>query len=187
MLHAKHAFYSIQTPTLKKRRHFLSARRGWNYLLRSQLQWRFVVVSVAQIKKHYIYLGTFISFFNNHTSKVMLCECQAQIHDLVGSCPDCGRIFCSVEGSGPCQFCGSQAQHSANSKATALKNTLLDYEANSAERTKVTDLALDFNESVWDSQEIRNTKLKMRAKTTKRPERKITIDLQDMVIKADKS
>eukprot|EP00123_Amoebidium_parasiticum_P021418 comp6674_c0_seq1/m.2457 comp6674_c0_seq1/g.2457 ORF comp6674_c0_seq1/g.2457 comp6674_c0_seq1/m.2457 type:complete len:601 (-) comp6674_c0_seq1:395-2197(-) len=35
-----------------------------------------------------------------------MCECQAQRHDLVGNCLDCGRVVCAQEGPGLCMFCG---------------------------------------------------------------------------------
>lgn len=36
-----------------------------------------------------------------------LCGCEAQIHDLLENCLNCGRLTCESEGPGKCFFCGS--------------------------------------------------------------------------------
>lgn len=35
-----------------------------------------------------------------------LCDCQAQVHDLINNCSRCGKIVCTQEGAGPCLYCG---------------------------------------------------------------------------------
>lgn len=35
------------------------------------------------------------------------CDCEAQIHDLLENCLNCGRLTCEAEGSGKCFSCGS--------------------------------------------------------------------------------
>lgn len=36
-----------------------------------------------------------------------MCDCEAQIHDLVENCLGCGRLTCSTEGPGKCFHCGN--------------------------------------------------------------------------------
>lgn len=36
-----------------------------------------------------------------------ICSCEAQIHDLLENCLNCGRLACESEGPGKCFFCGS--------------------------------------------------------------------------------
>ena len=97
------------------------------------------------------------------------CQCLATKHELVGNCVKCGRIVCQQEGPGPCFFCGNQVgavasnQTSASLKnvlggdakagddlepglAAALKHrdTLLEYDRCSAQRTKIYDDQSDF-------------------------------------------
>lgn len=35
------------------------------------------------------------------------CDCEAQIHDLLENCLNCGRLTCVAEGPGKCFFCGN--------------------------------------------------------------------------------
>lgn len=35
------------------------------------------------------------------------CDCEAQVHDLLENCLNCGRLTCTAEGSGKCFSCGS--------------------------------------------------------------------------------
>jgi hypothetical protein len=35
------------------------------------------------------------------------CDCEAQIHDLLENCLNCGRLTCVSEGPGKCFFCGN--------------------------------------------------------------------------------
>lgn len=63
-----------------------------------------------------------------------LCDCQAQIHPLIGNCLKCGKIICTREGEGPCLFCGSLEEKSENpnsdeiKKATEHRDKLIKYE-----------------------------------------------------------
>lgn len=36
-----------------------------------------------------------------------MCDCEAQIHELLENCLNCGRLSCIVEGSGKCFTCGN--------------------------------------------------------------------------------
>ncbi|KAJ3124871.1 hypothetical protein HK098_000809 [Nowakowskiella sp. JEL0407] len=42
----------------------------------------------------------------NTESKRKVCTCQAAKHPLLANCLSCGKIICTLEGSGPCSFCG---------------------------------------------------------------------------------
>ncbi|KNE64878.1 hypothetical protein AMAG_10211 [Allomyces macrogynus ATCC 38327] len=83
------------------------------------------------------------------------CGCHATHHDLLTNCLTCGRIVCVVEGQGPCYTCGAlvvsadQQLASAGAPSDALlaaqanRDRLLDYDATSAQRTKVIDVKAD--------------------------------------------
>lgn len=36
-----------------------------------------------------------------------ICDCEAQVHDLLENCLNCGRLTCESEGPGKCLYCGS--------------------------------------------------------------------------------
>lgn len=36
-----------------------------------------------------------------------VCGCEAQSHELVANCLNCGRLTCTVEGPGECFHCGN--------------------------------------------------------------------------------
>ncbi|KAJ3353246.1 hypothetical protein GGF32_003149 [Allomyces javanicus] len=83
------------------------------------------------------------------------CGCHATHHDLLTNCLTCGRIVCVVEGQGPCYTCGALvvsadqqlsttgAPSDALLAAQANRDRLLDYDATSAQRTKVIDVKAD--------------------------------------------
>lgn len=106
------------------------------------------------------------------------CNCEARKHRLVNNCSNCGRIVCYQEGSGPCFFCGTlvcsrdqQAILSSNTKqaddlynklmdqkpnkgleeSVKQRDILLEYDRNSARRTKVIDDESDYfqTNSTW--------------------------------------
>ncbi|XP_032670487.1 activating signal cointegrator 1 [Odontomachus brunneus] len=139
------------------------------------------------------------------------CNCEARRHDLVNNCFECGRIVCAQEGSGPCFFCGElvcspnqQAILQSKSKqANILKNKLmeqkptknlddslkqrdklLEYDRNSARRTKVIDDQSDYyqSSSIWFSASEREKIQKQEAeayahKHMSRLDRRIAVDL----------
>ncbi|XP_026683040.1 activating signal cointegrator 1, partial [Diaphorina citri] len=108
---------------------------------------------------------------------------QASEHKLINNCLKCGRIVCSVEGSGPCLFCGELVcsreerrlieqsdqgdtlyQKLMDRKVIkgleeALKNRdrLVDFDRNCEKRTTVIDDAHDYfcDNSVWLTKEER--------------------------------
>lgn len=47
-------------------------------------------------------LQTILSYKNRKQ-----CDCEAQVHDLVENCLNCGRLTCSSEGPGKCLSCGN--------------------------------------------------------------------------------
>ncbi|XP_014472174.1 PREDICTED: activating signal cointegrator 1 isoform X2 [Dinoponera quadriceps] len=102
------------------------------------------------------------------------CDCEAKRHALVNNCLNCGRIVCVQEGSGPCFFCGElvcspeqraileskckqadvlynklMEQKPSKGLEDSLKqrDKLLEYDRNSARRTKVIDDQSDYYQS----------------------------------------
>ncbi|KAG0470097.1 hypothetical protein HPP92_016797 [Vanilla planifolia] len=90
------------------------------------------------------------------------CSCQARRHRLISNCLSCGKIVCEQEGEGPCSFCGALVLKEGSSYA-GLENTtpplsdaeaaaeayakrLVEYDRNSAARTKVIDDQSDYYE-----------------------------------------
>lgn len=47
-------------------------------------------------------LQTILSYKNRKT-----CDCEAQVHDLLENCLNCGRLSCIAEGPGKCFTCGN--------------------------------------------------------------------------------
>ncbi|KAL8153593.1 hypothetical protein V2J09_011353 [Rumex salicifolius] len=89
------------------------------------------------------------------------CSCQARRHRLVSNCLSCGKIVCEQEGEGPCNFCGSLVlkegstyagldgslptpSSDAEVAAEAYAKRLVEYDRNSAARTKVIDDQSDY-------------------------------------------
>uniref|UniRef100_A0A8D8YRY8 Activating signal cointegrator 1 n=1 Tax=Cacopsylla melanoneura TaxID=428564 RepID=A0A8D8YRY8_9HEMI len=112
------------------------------------------------------------------------CDCEASEHKLINNCLKCGRIVCSIEGSGPCLFCGELVcsreerrlieqsdqgdtlyQKLMDRKVIkgleeAIKNRdrLVDFDRNCEQRTVVIDDAHDYfcDNSVWLTKEERD-------------------------------
>lgn len=126
------------------------------------------------------------------------CECQAQLHPLLTSCQDCGRVICTAE-SLPCVFCKSNKTHTdihtsrdkvgSKEEAEEMRVRLLGYAKDGTERTKVHDIAGDFADSLWDSDQVKALKLEKKnqsiAKMGQRRENIITIDLGNRKILQD--
>nr|XP_012234045.1 PREDICTED: activating signal cointegrator 1 [Linepithema humile] len=102
------------------------------------------------------------------------CDCEAKRHTLVNNCFNCGRIICKQENVGPCLFCGElvcypdqqvilqskskqaeilynklMEQKPSKSLENSLKqrDKLLEFDRNSARRTKVIDDESDYYQS----------------------------------------
>ncbi|XP_020575709.1 activating signal cointegrator 1 [Phalaenopsis equestris] len=90
------------------------------------------------------------------------CTCQARRHQLVSNCLSCGKIVCEQEGEGPCSFCGALVLREGSTyaglenfsipiseteaTAEAYAKRLVEYDRNSAARTKVIDDQSDYYE-----------------------------------------
>ncbi|KAH0453740.1 hypothetical protein IEQ34_018064 [Dendrobium chrysotoxum] len=90
------------------------------------------------------------------------CSCQARRHQLVSNCLSCGKIVCEQEGEGPCSFCGALVLREGSTyaglenftiptsdteaTAEAYAKRLVEYDRNSAARTKVIDDQSDYYE-----------------------------------------
>lgn len=109
-------------------------------------------------------LGKLFSIQFNYFKNALLTHLyhSATKHPLLTNCLRCGKVICELEGPGPCTFCGNlveskeQQLHLIQSgamnqptasaqKAIEHKLKLLDYDRNSVARTKVHDLAADFD------------------------------------------
>ena len=81
-----------------------------------------------------------------------------------------------------------QLQEIALQQAQALKERLLEYDAHSLERTRVTDLASDFSfESKWDSLEVRALKAqrlkeRLEREESNRRQHIITLDFENQSV-----
>ncbi|XP_011301424.1 activating signal cointegrator 1 [Fopius arisanus] len=137
------------------------------------------------------------------------CDCEAKTHKLINNCLTCGRIVCEQEGAGPCFFCGElvctpnqQNVLSTNSKnsdnlynklmeqkpskaALKQRDKLLEFDRNSAKRTRVIDDESDYyqsSNSVWLSKEERAEMERREAEMKERKygsrlEKKFTVDI----------
>ncbi|KAF0915397.1 hypothetical protein E2562_036095 [Oryza meyeriana var. granulata] len=94
------------------------------------------------------------------------CSCQARQHNLVSNCLSCGKIVCEQVGEGPCSFCGTLVLMEGSTyaglsdvgiplseaeAAAAYAKRLVDYDRNSAARTKVYDDQSDYFEMEGNS------------------------------------
>ncbi|KAK3133318.1 hypothetical protein QOZ80_6AG0535020 [Eleusine coracana subsp. coracana] len=95
------------------------------------------------------------------------CSCQARQHNLISNCLSCGKIVCEQEGEGPCSFCGALVLKEGSTyaglndvglplseseaAAEAYAKRLVDYDRNSAARTKVYDDQSDYYEMEGNS------------------------------------
>ena len=140
------------------------------------------------------------------------CHCQAQKHDLVNNCLQCGRVVCKQEGSGPCLFCGhlvctkdeQEVLNRGSRKSEALmkklmaethKNTLLEYDRTTEKRTRVIDDESDYfsvDAEKWMTSDQRK-KVKEREKELweqkhgSRLNKKYTFDFSGKKVVEDKS
>ncbi|XP_018401936.1 PREDICTED: activating signal cointegrator 1 [Cyphomyrmex costatus] len=144
------------------------------------------------------------------------CNCEANRHALINNCLNCGRIVCVQEGSGPCFCCGElvcspdeQVLLGSNTKQSdnlynklmdqkpyknledSLKqrNKLLEFDRNSAHRTKVIDDESDYyqSNSIWLSHDERKKLQKqeeeeLARKHASRLDKKVAIDFMGRVI-----
>ncbi|KAL6437121.1 hypothetical protein ACFW04_005010 [Cataglyphis niger] len=147
------------------------------------------------------------------------CNCEAKRHVLINNCLNCGRIVCAQEGAGPCFFCGElvcspdqqvilqsktkQADNLYNklmerkpskSFEDSLKqrDKLLEYDRNSARRTKVIDDESDYyqSNSIWLSAEERGKLRKQESealarKHASRLDKRVTIDFMGRIVDDD--
>lgn len=79
-----------------------------------------------------------------------ICECMCTIHKLVGSCTFCGKVICEFEGEGQCPWCGQHPIEDNTStpsfeRAVARLDTLTKSDKDPYARTKVIDIAADFD------------------------------------------
>lgn len=149
------------------------------------------------------------------------CDCEAKRHSLVNNCLNCGRIICKQENVGPCLFCGElvcypdqQAILQTNTKqaeslynklmeqkpSKSLENSLkqrdklLEFDRNSARRTKVIDDEADYYQSnnTWltalEREEFQKQEADMHArKHASRLSKKIAIDFMGREIDENES
>ncbi|XP_012543567.2 activating signal cointegrator 1 isoform X2 [Monomorium pharaonis] len=144
------------------------------------------------------------------------CDCEANRHALINNCLNCGRIVCVQEGSGPCFFCGElvcspeeQVLLQSNTKqgdnlynklmdqkpnkdleeSLKQRDKLLEFDRNSARRTKVIDDESDYyhSNSTWLSHDERKKLQKQKEealarKHMSRLDRKVKIDFMGRVV-----
>ncbi|KAM0726427.1 Activating signal cointegrator 1 [Formica fusca] len=144
------------------------------------------------------------------------CNCEAKRHKLINNCLNCGRIVCTQEGAGPCFFCGDlvcspdqqvvlqsktkQADNLYNKlmerkpnkgfeDSLKQRDKLLEYDRNSARRTKVIDDESDYyqSNSVWLCAEDRKKLQKQESealarKHASRLDKRVAIDFMGRII-----
>jgi hypothetical protein len=132
-----------------------------------------------------------------------ICECMATVHDLVTNCLSCGKIMCAFEEDANCLFCGSlmydpdaKLDVSEQELAQIKADRLLEFDKNSAERTRVRDNAADYDVGAdeynrWATPEERGLAVKARSEKEAREEearkqRVITIDLEKKIAFVEK-
>ncbi|XP_051174753.1 activating signal cointegrator 1 [Leptopilina boulardi] len=137
------------------------------------------------------------------------CDCEGKQHSLINNCLNCGRIVCNQEGAGPCFFCGElvcspeqqqilagNSRHADNlynqlmdkkpkgyEESVKQRNRLLEFDRNSAQRTKVIDDESDYyqSNSVWlsktEKERLKKREDEIQAQKHKsRLDRKVTLD-----------
>ncbi|CAK91611.1 unnamed protein product (macronuclear) [Paramecium tetraurelia] len=137
------------------------------------------------------------------------CQCEAQIHKLINNCISCGRIVCSVEGEGPCLFCGNpimkkgdividdsqfpdMESKTAYSKALMHKDKLLDFHRRDVHQSNIIDDQADYYQivdDVWQNEDIRSQaviKLMQQADAEQTINTKQVFDYQTMQFKLEK-
>lgn len=147
------------------------------------------------------------------------CDCEAKRHALINNCLNCGRIVCAQEGAGPCFFCkelvcspdqqtllqskSKQADNLYNKlmerkpnkgfeDSLKQRDKLLEFDRNSARRTKVIDDESDYyqSNSIWLSSEEREKLRKQESeslarKHASRLDKRVTIDFMGRAIYDD--
>lgn len=147
------------------------------------------------------------------------CDCEGKRHNLINNCLNCGRIVCQQENSGPCFFCGqlvcspeqqtilqaktkesshlynqlmSQKQNKDLIDSLKQRDKLLEYDRNSARRTKVIDDESDYYQSsnIWLNPAEREKLGRQEAEASARKHmsrlnKKVTIDFMGRVVTED--
>eukprot|EP00301_Raphidiophrys_heterophryoidea_P023940 c7620_g1_i1.p1 GENE.c7620_g1_i1~~c7620_g1_i1.p1 ORF type:complete len:540 (+),score=142.31 c7620_g1_i1:127-1620(+) len=148
--------------------------------------------------------------YDQHVRRRVRCDCMATQHALVTNCLGCGRIVCEEEGKGPCVFCGTlvamttdEAQNQIKQalrlstkqggpdaqqnlqNAINLKDKMLQYQRESAQRTAVFDDQADWfasDSNRWLSEEerkqlktVEEEMLRQREERLSRSSRKIKV------------
>ncbi|CAL1683020.1 unnamed protein product [Lasius platythorax] len=147
------------------------------------------------------------------------CDCEAKRHALINNCLNCGRIVCAQEGAGPCFFCDElvcspdqQMLLQSNTKqadnlynklmerkpnkgfedSLKQRDKLLEFDRNSARRTKVIDDESDYyqSNSTWLSTEEREKLRKQESealarKHASRLDKRVTMDFMGRVVYDD--
>ncbi|XP_072760457.1 activating signal cointegrator 1 [Anoplolepis gracilipes] len=147
------------------------------------------------------------------------CNCEAKRHALINNCLNCGRIVCTQEGAGPCFFCEElvcfpdqqillqrktkqadilynklmeQKPNKGFEDSLKQRDKLLEFDRNSARRTKVIDDESDYYQSIntWLSAEDREKLRKQESeaharKHASRLDKRVTIDFMGRVVDND--
>jgi len=132
------------------------------------------------------------------------CKCQAISHTLVNNCLKCGKIVCSLEGPGPCFFCGNivapkgeeatynyEGVDENTRKAIEQKDKLIENDKSSNRNTVLDDQEDYYDLNSWMTPEERQRAKKKHEeaeKQKKESKNKITIDFAGRrVISEDES
>jgi hypothetical protein len=120
------------------------------------------------------------------------CECMATVHSLYTNCLYCGKIICEfeqVQDAAHCPYCATDLVSTDIAQdAIARKDTLLEYDRNSSQRTRVIDVATDFDQAQlynkWKSAEERALLLKQiqqkeKAEEERKRARVLVLDLEN--------
>eukprot|EP00916_Digyalum_oweni_P014990 GHVL01024486.1.p1 GENE.GHVL01024486.1~~GHVL01024486.1.p1 ORF type:complete len:746 (+),score=176.80 GHVL01024486.1:3-2240(+) len=85
---------------------------------------------------------------NKELKRRIICFCQAQEHELIGNCTNCGKIICDQEGDGPCPFCGNAvgSDFFDDSMQIAIEHTrkLVEFDKEVTKRTRIYDDQADW-------------------------------------------
>jgi DNA-directed RNA polymerase subunit RPC12/RpoP len=136
----------------------------------------------------------------------------ATIHKLVTNCLGCGKIVCEAEtqySGDQCPFCGHglydapkprigghdlYKMNEDSLEADRRKDTLLEFDRNSTARTRVIDVATDYDSQLYDKWQSTEQKAEVMAKLAERERieeesrsrRVITLDLENKRIVVEK-
>lgn len=120
-----------------------------------------------------------------------ICSCLATVHILSTNCLTCGKIICELEFSDDplkCPFCTAgldKTQQQVPYAAVERLNVLLDYDQTSAQRSRVIDVAGDYDRGVYDkwktpeerAQAVKRLQELERQKEENRNKRVISLDI----------